>query len=110
MKSAIEDLKHGRTIMPGAKSGTKDMLIGLKGKQKMNLTKDGIEQFSGAKNGSNMKDYIKSNTQTYVPQRKGGLDYGIDFAMLNKNNEKNSNRKNKAIEKTDEKPAHENSP
>jgi len=31
MNSAIEDLKHGRTIIPGAKSGTKNMFIGLNG-------------------------------------------------------------------------------
>ena len=61
MKSAIEDLKHGRTIMPNAKSGTKNMFLGLNGPQTNNLTKNGIEKYSGSK-GSNMKDYIKSNT------------------------------------------------
>ena len=53
----------------------------------------------------NMKEYIKSNTQTYVPKRKSGLDIGIDFAKYN--NEQSSKKKeliNNSVDNTQNSP------
>ena len=103
MQLSLQNLKHGRTIKMNKGQSTKNILLGINSR----LNGSEIERMPKHKIGSDMKDFIKSNTQTYVPNRKAGLEYGIDFAQFNKNsglkNDKTDEKDRKITNNTDEK-------